>query len=767
VTVDPDRTRELAGAPAPPAGPAAKPVRCASCGAAVDPLRAARVAFFGEKFRYFCSADCRDRYDPSALLTPLPLPRRRPLAAEQVVATRIGATAALGVRRQVAEALADVADERVGDLDGDSVRASRPPELEALVDDEQPGHESADAPTDVETLLLALAMLGSMLCVALALAGDGRVALIARAVLASVALAALATQTVMGRRDPSQAHPLALLAAPVGAGAAAVAALVTADPRTGSALTLAGLVTAMSAGSLWVMGRARRPFDAECEQIEATLAQTAHRVLGDETVSARAIDLRPGEEIVVEPGETVPVDATVSAGSATLAPWLGARITAIRSEGDSIVAGATVLEGRLRAVAAWVGLDRAWLRLTSDPRRRADLLAPLARAGRLTAERGGPFAAGLAALTAYAQDLSALEIAMFAVAAQAAFANAGVAQIGALHVGRNVLTALRRGIVFRSADALDRAGKVSIGAFCARGTLLLGEPEVANIEPIGGFDAEQVLALVAGAESGSSHPVATAVLRAARSRGVRPDGVRSPNVQPGLGVTAVASSGQPLVVGSRALMLKERLSVAAAETKLNELEAMGRSVLLVALGSRLVGAIGLQDGLRPGSRAAVQHLLDVGVEPVLLSGDSRDTCEAIGRALDIEHVRPEVLPTDRGEEIRRLCEGGAVVAVIGKSPVDDVALSAADVSIALGSAGSSAAEWSVGLASDDVRDAAFAVRIAHRARAEARLGLILTLAPGVAATLGFAFALGPPAIAPLAAFAGTLGAVLRLRASDV
>jgi P-type E1-E2 ATPase len=329
--------------------------------------------------------------------------------------------------------------------------------------------------------------------------------------------------------------------------------------------------------------------------------------------------------------------------------------------------------------------------------------------------------------------LSTLEIAMFAIATQAAFANAGVAQIAALHIGRSVLASLRRGIVFRSADALDRAGKVSVGAFCARGTLLLGEPEVANVEPIGDVEAERVLALMAGAESGSSHPVATAVLRAARSRGVRPDGVRSPNVQPGLGVTAVASSGQPLVVGSRALMLKERISVAAAESKINELEAMGRSVLLVALGSRLLGVIGLQDGLRPGARAAVQHLLDVGVEPVLLSGDSRDTCEAIGRALDIEHVRPEVLPTERGEEIRRLSEGGAVVAVLGRSPVDDVALSAADVSVALGSAGSSAAEWAVGLASDDVRDAAFAIRIAHRTRAEARLGLILTLAPGIAA----------------------------------
>lgn len=746
-----------------PAGPAARPVRCAACGAAVDPLRAARVAIFNDKFRYFCSAECRERYDPSTLLTPLPMPRRRApgaLSAEQVVATRVQAPAELVARRQTAEALADVAA-----LEEPGRASSAPPEVE-LEPEPEPVAEEIEEPTDVGTLLLALAVAGGVLAVALALAGQSQIALVSRTLLVCVAAAALVVQNVMGSRDPTEAHPGALLAAPLASAAVGVAALATQHPKTSAAVTLSGLVIAMAAGMVWAMARARRPLDLEREEIDLTLRQTAHRVVGDETAPARAVDLRPGEEIVVEPGETVPVDATVTAGSAKVAPWPGSRSVVDRVEGDPIVAGATVLEGRLRAVAAWAGYDRAWLRLTNDPRRRADLLAPLARVGRLTAERGAPFAAGFAALAAFAENQGGLEIAMFAVAAQAALANAGVAQIGALHVARSVLVSLRRGIVFRTADALDRAGKVSVAAFCARGTLLLGEPEVANIEPVGEIEPERVLALVAGAESGSSHPVATAVLRAARSRGVRPDGVRSPSVQAGLGVTAVASSGQPLVVGSRALMLKERISVAAAETKVNELEAMGRTVMLVALGSRLVGVIGLQDGLRPGARAAVQHLLDVGVEPVLLSGDSRETCEAIGRALDIEHVRPEVLPTERGEEIRRLSEGGAIVAVLGQSPTDDVALSAADVSVALGSAGSSSAEWAVQLAADDVRDAAYALRIAHRTRAGARLGLALALAPGLAGAIAVAFALVPPAIAPLAAFAGGTAALLRLRSAD-
>ncbi len=475
--------------------------------------------------------------------------------------------------------------------------------------------------------------------------------------------------------------------------------------------------------------------------------------------------MRPGEEIVIEPGETVPVDATIIAGSAKVAPWLGAKSLVDRGEGDHLVAGSQVVEGRLRAISAWTGYDRAWMRLTNDPRRRADLFAPMARAGKLTAERAAPLVAGLAALAAYAEDQSTLVIVLFAAAAQAALANTGVAELGSLTIMDSVLSALRRGIVFRSADALDRAGRVSVAAFCARGTLLLGEPEVANVEPFGEVEPGRVLALVAGAEGGTSNPVATAVLRATRQRGLRPDGVRSPSVQAGLGVTAVASNGQNLVVGSRALMLKERISVAAAESKITELEAMGRSVLLVALGGRLIGVVGLQDGLRPGARAAVQHLLDVGVEPVLLSGDARETCEAIGRALDIEHIRPEVLPSERGDEVRRLADGGAIVAVVGRSTADDVALSAADVSAALDSAGSSTAEWSIQLASDDVRDAAYAIRLAHRARGEARLALMLAIFPAIGASLAVAFALVPPATAPLAGVAGVMAALFRVRSS--
>jgi cation transport ATPase len=744
-------------------------VACATCGTAVDPLRAERVAHVRDRFRYFCSAGCRERFDMNATGTPLPVARadqEDPLIRVRAAAST-ASESSLGAESQLqsAKAIALVArTDLIEERGAPSQRLGFEYETEAAPPSAQLGPRAPEAPAlDVGGVLLLLAVLGAVLSIALILAGDSSIAEAARLTVMMVAALSLSAESLMGARRPTELHPAALLAAPLSGSALALGARLLSEPHTAGAITVASVVIAVSAASAAAMRRARRPIDAQRRAIEDELDKPCQRIVAEELVSARASDLRPGEEIVVESGESVPVDATITAGSAEVLPWFGATSPTTRGEGDAIVAGAQVESGRVRAVVGWAGFDRAFMRLTNDPRRRADVFAPMARLGRLLAERFAPIVAGFAALAAYASNADNLQFLLLAVGVLGAIAQPGIAEIGGLHVARGILDSLRRGIVFRTASGFERAGSVTATAFSARGTLLLGEPEVANIEAFAALGAEQVLALVSGAESGESHPVATAVMRAARARGVRPDGVRSPSIQPGLGVTAVAANGQALVVGTRGLMLRERVSVASAEARITDLETMGRSVLLVALGGRLVGLVGLQDGLRPGARAAVQHLLDVNVEPVLLSGDARETCEAIGRALDIDHLRPEIPPNERGDEIRRLADSGAVVAVVGRSPADDGALAAADVSIALSAAGSSTAEWTVQLASDDVRDAAYAVRLAHDTRREARLGLALTLAPALIGALLATLNLVPIALAPLFALAGTLAALLKAR----
>jgi cation transport ATPase len=753
------------------AGPVVDPLPCSGCGKLIDPLRAGHVAIFDLRYHFFC-----DRYTCRAAFLGL-----EPDEEDDDEATLEALRALADGRRRPGGAVPDD-EHRVTGPVVPALAAPPPAELPAapenvddptliepiartILTDESSRSEDED-PRDVGALLLVMAIVAGALAVALALAGDARLVLAARVVLALVGAGMLVGRAATTERDAVEAHPLATLAGAVGSVAVAAAAVLLRSGSAAAAASLAGVVVVTTAVAGALAEAARRPMAAERAWIAAALALAGRRAAptGDGTVRAAVFDLRPGEQLVAEPGEYVAADVTVVGPDVEVLPWVGATTPVRRREGDPIVAGARVMRGKLRGVCTFSGFDRAFARVLLDPRRRADALVPMAQASRRLAERWAIAAAFVVAVSSTLARRSPIDAVLAALAVHAALANAVAATIASAHVARAILLGLRRGVVYRSADAWDRAGKVLVATFCARGTLLLGEPELAELEATGAkLGAVDVLALAAGVERAEEHPIATAIVRAARTRGVRPDGVRNPGAVPGLGVTAVSSSGEELLVGNRQLLLEQRISIASAEQRIAELEALGRTVVLVALGGRLVGLLGLQDGLRPGARAAVQHVLDARVEPVLMSGDSRETCEAIGRSLDIDHIRPEILPADRGAEVRRLIDAGTSVAVLGHAGVDDAALAAADVAVALGAAGGTAADFAVTLASDDVRDAALSIALAHKARADARLGIGLAVAPALLGAAALGFGILPPEFAPIAALLGGAMAVAHVR----
>ncbi|MGC4070739.1 MAG: hypothetical protein QM784_39915 [Polyangiaceae bacterium] len=415
----------------------------------------------------------------------------------------------------------------------------------------------------------------------------------------------------------------------------------------------------------------------------------------------------------------------------------------------------------MRLIVSSTGNDRAWARVTLDDRRRADLYSQTARLGRLIAERGAPVAAGAAALLTFASNLSIWQILGSAIAAQAAFAQLPLAEVGAYWVARTVHLALNRGVVLRTPEAIDTAGRVTAAVFCARGTLLLGEPEIACIEAFGQLTPQRVLELAAGAQMAPRIP--------------RP---RQSSEQPGSAVcdrmryvltTAAPVSASPRllptgnrwIVGSRGLMLREHVSVALAEQKISDLEALGQTVLLVAVGGRTRGnawssgrfAAGCSRRRAAPARCRCRAHLAFRRHARHLRGD-RARPRHRPRAARDHAARP------RGR-IRRLTEGGAVAAVIGRSPVDDNALANGDVSVSLATAGSGSAEWQIQLVSDDVRDAAFAIRLAHRCRTEVRLSLALVCGSAGLATLVVSLGLVPLSAAPVLGFIGGTLALAR------
>jgi cation transport ATPase len=628
--------------------------------------------------------------------------------------------------------------------------------------------EPAQAPSSrgrerVVTAIDAMGIAAGALAPAIGLLGP--VADDARVPLVVGAWCALALRLALVRRDAADPHPLVTLVPTAGATAAVCAARAMHDPRTFALVALAALSSATAILVEVLVGRARARAIAARERIERALDVPARAIQDEETTERPANEVRPGEQVVVEAGELVGVDATVVAGEARVVPWLEARVEVIKREGDPLVAGARVVSSRLRATTTFSGRDRAWVKLLSAAAARVDVDAPTPRVLRHTVERGAPVAALLVGIAAFAANATVVEIVAAMCAGAIAFAAKAVVSVVALHYARAHLEALASGITYKDARAFERAASASTAVLSARGTVLLGEPEIVAVEPVGAFDVERVLSLAAGAETASTHPFAAAVLRAARTRGVRPDPVRNATAYAGLGVTASASTGERLVVGGRGIMLAEKIGVAVVDARVSELEGQGRSVLLVGFGDRIVGLIALQDGLRPGARSAVQRLLDARIEPVLLSGEARETCETIGRALDIEHVRPEVMPSDRGAEVRALAEGGSVVAVLGLPAGDDGALAAADVAVAMGAAGSTPGEWAVALAGDDVRDAAMALAIPRAARDRARAAIALGVTPGLVAVLAIGFGIAPLAVAPLAALVGAIVAAVHARES--
>ncbi|MFO0550212.1 MAG: HAD-IC family P-type ATPase [Polyangiaceae bacterium] len=749
------------------AGPVVDPLPCSGCGKLLDPLRAGHVAIFDDRLHYFCSVQhCRAAFlapyggelpaqtSPSPVATTLV---ERPPRVEEPGTPLIQNALSHVVPEDILPEPVATEDDRslVEPIErGVASHAALGPDAE---------------PRDVGGLLLLIAVVAGALAVLLGLTSGGRIVLLSRVVLASVGVATLLARTLTVPRSPADPHPLPVLAGPVAAiGLAVWAALRARAPIASEAVALAGTVTTFAAIGAWLLEMVRGSVETERAYVAAAMDVPGRRIPSTDgaPIEDGVYDICPGERVLCEEGEEVPVDLVVSEGEAEVLPWPGAASTVRRRAGDPIVAGARVERGSVLGVCSWAGFDRAFARLVLDPRRRLDALAPVSRAARSLVERWAGITAVASAALSFAISRNKFDAAMTAVAVQSGLASAVIGSLAGVYVARGLFATQRRGVTYKSADAWDRAAHASVAVFCARGTLLLGEPEVAEVESLAAnIDTKDVLGLAAGAERAETTPSAQAILRASKSRGIKPDAVRNPHVSQGLGVVAVTSSGEELCVGSRAHLLAQRVGLASAERRIGELENLGRSVILVALGGRLVGLVALEDGIRPGARAAVQHLLDARIEPVLMSGDSRETCDAIARSLDLEHVRAEVLPQDRGDEVKHIVESGEHVAVLGHAKVDDNALAAGDVSVALGAAGAAAGEHDVALASEDLRDAALALALAKRTRIEARTTFGLTSIPPALGVLIVALGILPPAFVPIASFIGGVIAMIQGRAS--
>jgi P-type Cu2+ transporter len=294
--------------------------------------------------------------------------------------------------------------------------------------------------------------------------------------------------------------------------------------------------------------------------------------------------------------------------------------------------------------------------------------------------------------------------------------------------------------------ALEQVASLDTVVLDKTGTLTRGAPEVVAVAPADGISEDELLRLVAAAERESEHPLAEAIVKAAQARAIALPRAESFEAVPGHGALAVVD-GRRLAIGNRRLLDRENVSLGGLGARADELAGEGRTTVQVAVDGRAAGVIAIADAPRDTAAEAIRALKQLGVRPVMLSGDSRATAERIAAEVGIEEVIAEVLPADKAAKIAELQARGRKVAMVGDGVNDAPALARADVGIAIGAGTDVAVETAdVVLMRSDPLDVATAITISRGTVRKMRQNLAwavgynslaLPIAGGVFEPLGF------------------------------
>jgi Cd2+/Zn2+-exporting ATPase len=289
--------------------------------------------------------------------------------------------------------------------------------------------------------------------------------------------------------------------------------------------------------------------------------------------------------------------------------------------------------------------------------------------------------------------------------------------------------AARHGVLIKGGLYLERLAGVKGLAFDKTGTLTHGVPEVVDVVGVDGVEADVVLRVAASVEQASEHPIAAAILRAAARKSLDTWVVVDFRARPGLGGVA-RLDGDPVLVGSRRLLVESGVDLTPLDGALEAQIASGRTVVLVARASHLVGLISLSDTPREKAADVVDLLARAGLGRVaMLTGDAAPAAATIARAVGIADVRAGLLPSDKVEAVKQLRSEWGSVAMVGDGVNDAPALAAADVGIAMGAAGSDVAleTADVALMGDDLVKLPFAIRLSRATLRTVRVNIAAAL----------------------------------------
>ena len=394
-----------------------------------------------------------------------------------------------------------------------------------------------------------------------------------------------------------------------------------------------------------------------------------------------------GDVFLVRPGGNIPVDGVILEGNSAVdeSALTGESIPVDKTAGDKVFAATLNQSGFIRCQASRVGEDTTFSQIIQMVSDAAATKAPIAKAADRVSGIFVPAVIGIALVTAAGWMIAgqsfgfalARGISVLVISCPCAL---GLATPVAIMVGNGV--GAKNGILFKTAAALEEAGKTEIIALDKTGTITMGEPHVTDLLPSSGVTEEELLSLAASLEKKSEHPLARAVMRKAEELELKPEEADEFEALVGSGVAA-SLKGRRLLGGSLSFM-SGRISVSeAVKRQAESLAEQGKTPLLFAENETLAGMIAVADVIKEDSPQAVRELQNMGIHVVMLTGDNEKTARAIGRQAGVDEVIAGVLPDGKEAVIRKLKEKGKT-AMVGDGINDAPALTRADMGIAIG-----------------------------------------------------------------------------------
>jgi Cu+-exporting ATPase len=430
--------------------------------------------------------------------------------------------------------------------------------------------------------------------------------------------------------------------------------------------------------------------------------------------------VKPGDLVVVRPGERVPVDGEVSAGESYVDESMltGEPIPVSKQPGEPVVGGTVNQYGQLQVMATQVGKQTVLAQIIRLVEQAQGSKLPIQGLADRVVRIFTPVVIAIAALTFLAWFVlgpdPAINLALVnavAVLVVACPCAMGLATPAAIMVGSG--RAAEFGVLFRKGEALESLSRVDTVVFDKTGTLTEGRPQLTDLEVIDG-DRDAALRLAAAAEVGSEHPLATAIVDAARQRNLTLPSAASFRAIPGFGVVAEVEGHQVLIGASR-YMAREKIDVGAFGTHAERYAADGKSPVFVAVDGAAQTVLAVADPLKAEASAMVAALHRRGLRVAMITGDTQPTAEAIARQAGIEVVQAEILPDGKAAAVRSMQAQGRKVAFAGDGINDAPALAQADVGIAIGSGTDIAIEAAdVTLTHGDLSRVVTALNVARR-----------------------------------------------------